>query len=264
MGGVRKTTLPHIIYNDEEVKKKFQIRGWVCVSGPFHPEAITRQILESISRRSFYSQSIPTEWALGRCPSCLGPGSGLDDIIAAVISQANMVTNSKNWVVDSGATRHICANKDAFTSYTPVGDDEKVIYLGDSDTAQVLGKGKVMLKLTLGKTLALNNVMHVPNIRANLVSVALLGKVGVKVSFEFDKIIMTKDNIFVGKEFCNQGLFVLSISEVMKENASSSAYLVDSYDIWHARLGHVSSGYIKKMQTLGLINNIDYSGLSKC
>ena len=75
---------------------------------------------------------------------------------------------------------------------------------------------------------------------------------------------MTKDNIFVEKGFCNQGLFVLSISEVMNDNASSSAYLVDSYDIWHARLGHVSSGYIKKMQTLGLINNIDYSSLSKC
>ena len=175
-----------------------------------------------------------------------------------------MVTNSKNWVVDSGATRHICANKDAFTSYTLVGDDEKVVYLGDSHTAQVLGKCKVMLKLTLGKTLALNNVLHVPNIRENLVSVALMGKVGVKVSFEYDKIIMTKDKIFVGKGFCNQGLFVLSISEVMNENASSSAYLVDLYDIWHARLGHVSSGYIKKMQTLGLINNIDYSGLSKC
>ena len=50
----------------------------------------------------------------------------------------------------------------------------------------------------------------------------------------------------------------------MNGNSSSSAYLVDSYDVWHAQLGHVSSGYIKKMQTLGLINNIDYSSLSKC
>ena len=58
-----------------------------------------------------------------------------DDIIVVVVSQANMVTNSKNWVVDSGATRHIYANKDAFTSYTPIGDDEKVVYLGDSHTA---------------------------------------------------------------------------------------------------------------------------------
>ena len=35
---------------------------------------------------------------------------------------------------------------------------------------------------------------------------------------------------------------MLSISEVMNENYSSSACLVDSYDVWHARLGHVSSG----------------------
>ena len=99
-----------------------------------------------------------------------------DDIIATILSQANMVTNSKNWVVDSTATRHICANIDAFISYTPVEDDEKLVYLGDSHIAQVLGKGKVMLKLTKGKTSALNDVLHVPNIKENLVSVALLGK----------------------------------------------------------------------------------------
>nr|KYP65231.1 hypothetical protein KK1_011463 [Cajanus cajan] len=43
--------------------------------------------------------------------------------------------------------------------------------------------------------LALNNVLHVPSIRVNLVSIALLGKVGVKVSFESDKIVMTKNNV---------------------------------------------------------------------
>ena len=49
-----------------------------------------------------------------------------------------------------------------------------------------------MLKLTSGKTLALSDVLHVPNIRANLVLVTLLGKVGVKVSFESDRIVMIK------------------------------------------------------------------------
>ena len=167
-------------------------------------------------------------------------------------------------MVDFGATRHICVNIYAFTSYTPEGDDEKFVYLGDSHTARVLGKNKVVLKLTSGKNLALNEVLHVPNIRANLVSIALLGKARVKVSFESDKIIMTKNNAFVGKGFCNQGLFVPSIFEILNENVSSSAYLIDFYDIWLARLGHVSSGYIKKMQSLGLITNLDYSGLSKC
>ena len=68
------------------------------------------------------------------------------------------------------------------------------------------------MKVTSGKTLALNEVLHVPNIRANLVLVALLRKVWVKVSFKFDKIVMTKNNVFVGKGFCNKGLFVLSIA----------------------------------------------------
>ena len=81
------------------------------------------------------------------------------------------------------------------------------------------------------KILALNDVLHVPSIRVNIVSVALLGKVGVKIFFESDEIVMTKNNVFVGKGYCDQALFVLNVSEVINENASSSAYLIDSYDI---------------------------------
>jgi len=33
-----------------------------------------------------------------------------EDIIVAVVSQVNLMTNVTKWVVDSGATRHICAN----------------------------------------------------------------------------------------------------------------------------------------------------------
>ncbi|XP_039155749.1 uncharacterized protein LOC104416603 [Eucalyptus grandis] len=137
-------------------------------------------------------------------PRLLTPPSKRKALALFVENQANIVANVKEWVVDSGAIRHICANKNAFSSYMPVGEGEKIIYLDDSRTAQVLGKGKVLLKLTFGKTLVLNDVLHVPNIRANLVSVALLGKVGVKVSFKSDKIVMTKNNVFVKKGYCNQ------------------------------------------------------------
>jgi len=65
-------------------------------------------------------------------------------------------------VVDPGTTRHICANRNMFISYTSVGDGEEQVYLGDSRTTFVLGKGKVLLKLTFGKTLALSDVLHVP------------------------------------------------------------------------------------------------------
>jgi len=122
------------------------------------------------------------------------------DTIVAVVSQVNLVTNVSKWVVESGATRHICANRNVFTSYTSVGDGEEQVYLGDSRTTPDLGKGKVLLKLTSGKTLALSHMLHVPSIRVNLISVALLRKVVVKVSFESDKIVMKKKQSFYGKE----------------------------------------------------------------
>ncbi|CAL8155353.1 unnamed protein product [Prunus armeniaca] len=53
-----------------------------------------------------------------------------DDIIVAVISEINMGTNAKDWVVDSGATRHIYGNRNAFTSYTPLRDGEEHVFMG--------------------------------------------------------------------------------------------------------------------------------------
>ena len=41
--------------------------------------------------------------------------NGVDDInLIAVISECNMVGNPKEWWIDTGATRHICANRSMF------------------------------------------------------------------------------------------------------------------------------------------------------
>ena len=52
-------------------------------------------------------------------------------------------------------------------------------------------------------------MLHVSSIKVNLIFVTLLSKVEVKVSFESDKIIITKNNIFMEKGYCDQCLFVL-------------------------------------------------------
>ena len=58
MGGVGKTTLAQIIYNDKRVEKNFQIRGWAYVSDQFHSVKVTQQILESVSGRSSDSDDL--------------------------------------------------------------------------------------------------------------------------------------------------------------------------------------------------------------
>ncbi|KAK9675815.1 hypothetical protein RND81_11G033200 [Saponaria officinalis] len=103
-----------------------------------------------------------------------------DDVIAAVVVEANLVGNVADWVLDTGASRHLCADKGLFAEFEEVADGD-CVYMGNSSSALITGKGKIFLKLTSGKTLALTNVLLVPSLRRNLVSGALLNKAGLKL-----------------------------------------------------------------------------------
>ena len=75
----------------------------------------------------------------------------------------------------------------------------------------MISKGKVLIKLTSSKVLTLSDVLHVLDISWNLVSLSLLGKARVRILFDSDKIILTKNDAYVGKGYCNQGLFMLNV-----------------------------------------------------
>ena len=135
----------------------------------------------------------------------------LEDIIIHIRLQVSMVTNMKDWVVDSRATSHICGNRSAFISYTTTREEDEQVFMRDSRFTPMIGKWKVLLKLTSGKVIVLSDVHHMPNICWNLVSVSLLGKTGVRILFDSDKIVLTKNDAFVGKGYCNHSLFMLNI-----------------------------------------------------
>ncbi|KAG5222846.1 disease resistance protein [Salix suchowensis] len=48
MGGLGKTTLAQLVYNEERVKQHFDLRIWVCVSTDSNIKRLTRAIIESI------------------------------------------------------------------------------------------------------------------------------------------------------------------------------------------------------------------------
>ena len=71
------------------------------------------------------------------------------------------------------ATRHICSEKELFTTFEPVTNGEK-LFMRNSTTLFI--EGKVVLKLTSGKELTLNEVLYVLDICQNLVLRSLLSK----------------------------------------------------------------------------------------
>ena len=112
-------------------------------------------------------------------------------------------------------------------------------------------------------------MLHVPDIRKNLVSGPLLSKNGFRLVFESDKFVLTKSGMYVGKGYLSDGLFKLNVMtivppEVMNKNNTSSAYIVESSYIWHGRLGHVNYGSLKKLINMNCLPKFELDPNHKC
>jgi hypothetical protein len=79
--------------------------------------------------------------------------------------------------------------------------------MGDACTTSVAGKGKILLKSTFGKSLALHAILHIPDIRRNLLSGSLLNKARIKMVFDTDKVVLTRNGDFIGKGYYCHGGF---------------------------------------------------------
>ncbi|GJW64350.1 pol polyprotein [Tanacetum coccineum] len=167
--------------------------------------------------------------------------------VCAMISEVNLVgTNNSGWWIDTGATRHVCADKSMFHSFRAVDNGQK-LYMGNSATADIKGEGDVILKMTSEKELKLTNVLYVPEIRKNLVSGWLLNKFGFRLVFESDKFVLSKNQMYVGKGYAVDAMFKLNVMVVKNDinKMNSSAYLIESSNVWHGRLGH---SFVRNME----------------
>ncbi|KAL0419143.1 UNVERIFIED_CONTAM: hypothetical protein Sradi_1327800 [Sesamum radiatum] len=70
--------------------------------------------------------------------------------LSVVVVKANLVDNLREWWIDTGATRHICSDKEMFSTYTPI-NGRKLLFMGNSATSNIVGLGNVVLKMSLGK-----------------------------------------------------------------------------------------------------------------
>ncbi|GAU39727.1 hypothetical protein TSUD_144940 [Trifolium subterraneum] len=120
-----------------------------------------------------------------------------EESYTAMITEINMIGGTDGWSIDTGATRHVCYERDVFKTYTPAKN--KKVQMVNAHISDVAGIGDVELKFTSGKTLILKDVMHFPNMRKNLVYGFLLNKVGFSQTIGTNLYTITKNGIFIGK-----------------------------------------------------------------
>ena len=77
------------------------------------------------------------------------------------------------WYVDLGASAHMTGNKQWFEDFEEINDGPQ-IYLGDDRSHQTKGCGKISVILPNGNVRQIHNVMYVPDVTKNLISVSMI------------------------------------------------------------------------------------------
>ena len=94
-------------------------------------------------------------------------------------------TQRSDWIIGSGASCHMCWERDVFVTYTKLSG--LTVKLGNGRTVKAAGEGLIKLKVcrTDGKevTLKLHRTLHVPEMSVNLLSVKDVTDRGFRLMF---------------------------------------------------------------------------------
>ncbi|KAL0391010.1 UNVERIFIED_CONTAM: Retrovirus-related Pol polyprotein from transposon RE2 [Sesamum calycinum] len=154
------------------------------------------------------------------------------------------------WIIDTGATNHICADITMFASYAKPSHKHSV-HLPDGTQKPVLYVGTVKLS----DNFVLDNVLHIPGFSVNLLSVSQLAKSN-SVSLHFTQtgcILQdqaSRKTLALGTLY--KKLYVLNCASFNAVHPSSppvmSCCVSHCTDVvWHRRLGHASMRVIKQL-----------------
>ncbi|CAL5381550.1 unnamed protein product [Camellia sinensis] len=127
------------------------------------------------------------------------------------------------------------------------------VKVGNGEFIEVRGKGTVATESVLGTKL-ITDVLYVPRIDQNLLSVGQLLEKGYKLLFE-DKKCMIRD--VDGREVCTIKMRGKCFSlDPMKEEQTAYQVSMNTTEIWHKRLGHFHHGALIYMQKNQLVQGL--------
>ncbi|CAI5457543.1 unnamed protein product [Closterium sp. Yama58-4] len=197
----------------------------------------------------------PSDWTPSKARNQEGnahTASGeADDTRESIVLLAGDGTNTPNdaWFLDTGATQHMTHSASFLTNVGAPGDVTRVVF-GNGKSLPVVGVGSTRL-IVDGGPVDITNVLHVPGLKVNLLSVTQLAKKDVKVTIDG----ATMNLFWKGKQFA-QGVLNGELYQLKTHPGAASSNVAQgskaTLKAWHNRLAHANYDSVKELVNKGL------------
>lgn len=158
------------------------------------------------------------------------------------------------WYVDSGASVHMTAVQSWLQEVSsPKACSE--IMIANNEKLHVVCKGNIEISTQQGYDITIKDVLCVPSLTTNLLSVSQMIKNNNSVSFSNNQcLIHNAKNELVAVANLTDGVYKLNL-----RNTQVTKCLIarDNSLLWHRRLGHINTKDLNKMKN-GAVEGVDY------
>lgn len=152
------------------------------------------------------------------------------------------------WLVDSGASRHICSNASEFTSIRPI--QHSTVILPNHTSIPVHFSGEVKLN----NHLTPHDVLYVPRFKYNLLSVSALSNVSQLIFTFFPNHFIIQDlhhKKTIGRDNKHGDLYFIDRQTTELTTTDTPSVITINYAdaaTWHSRLGDLSDQRLAILQ----------------
>ena len=190
------------------------------------------------------------------------PAEASDDDMESMMITTHAFSTVSNgkWIVDSGATSHMCNDREQFVNFKELLNKQAVT-LGDGHTLDGTGIGTVKIETLLpdgnSQKCRLEKVLYLPNLSYNLLSVSKAAETGHTTSFSSTscEIVDQKRRVTA---FATKVGSLYYLEYCRKEKAHTSRNDDSKERLRHRRYGHVGEQNLQKLAKDEMLQQFDY------
>lgn len=176
------------------------------------------------------------------------------------------MTSDKKWCLDSGCTSHLCNDPKKFVHFSKVVSEK--LNLASNTSTAITGRGTIHLNTEVdgkSKSLNLENALHVPDLRTNLLYVSKITDKGLKVVFDGNaaRVIDRDGNTKLEATRVN-GLYSLQENKhecrVATATGKNRGSVGAPMETWHRRMDYLNIRHLSASDRDGTVRGISIVG----